>query len=178
MRVHTPHLLTAYRSGDIQEAVARVLPGVPDGSLMIRAAARLAIVCVEVLRHRHGRVVGRRVAVLVGEGKNGGDALLAGARLRSRGARVDALLVGTTAYQPGLDALTAAGGTVVDCQTADGQAAARAALLAADLVVDGIVGTDASPGLRAPADELVGAIPAGVPVVAVDLPSGRGSRHR
>lgn len=38
--------------------------------------------------------------------------------------------------------------------------------------MDGIVGDRGSGGLRSPADELVAAIPTGVPVVAVDLPSG------
>lgn len=170
--MQSSHLLAAYRSSDILAAVARVLPRLPDGSLMVRAAARLAVVCADILRQQHGRVAGRRVALLVGEGKNGGDALLAGARLRSRGARVDALLVGTRAYQPGLDALADAGGVVIDCHTASGRAAARAALVAADLVVDGIVGIAGTTGLRPPADELVRAIPTAATVVAVDLPSG------
>lgn len=172
MRMHSANVLTAYRSSDIEAAVARVLPGVPNGSLMIRAAARLAVACVEVLRQQHGRVAGRRVVLLVGEGKNGGDALLAGARLRGRGVRVDALLVDARAYQPGVDALAAAGGAVVDCGTDTGRAAARAAIVAADMVVDGIVGTAGTAGLRPPADELVSAIPTETTVVAVDLPSG------
>lgn len=98
--------------------------------------------------------------------------MLAGARLRGRGARVDALLVGTRAYQPGLDALADAGGAVVDCRTDTGHAAARAAIAAADLVVDGIVGTAGTTGLRPPAAKLVSAIPTAATVVAVDLPSG------
>ena len=66
----------------------RALAGrLPDGALMDRAAAGLARVCAGLL----GRVYGARVVLLVGSGDNGGDALLAGARLAARGARVDAL---------------------------------------------------------------------------------------
>ena len=92
--------------------------------------------------------------------------------LRERGASVDALLVGADAYRPGLAALRSSYGTVVDSRSDAGRAAALSALAVADLVVDGIVGERGAGGLRAPADELVAAIPLGVPVVAVDLPSG------
>jgi len=42
----------------------------------------------------------------------------------------------------------------------------------ANLVIDGIVGLGASPGLREPAASLVAAIPASATVLSVDLPSG------
>ncbi|MGH3712942.1 MAG: NAD(P)H-hydrate dehydratase [Micromonosporaceae bacterium] len=172
VRVHAPEVLAAYRAEDVQAAVARVLARVPDGSLMVRAATGLAVTCAEVLRERRGRVSGGHVVLLVGSGNNGGDALLAGARLRRRGVRAEALLVGDRAYEPGLTALLDAGGRVIDARSAKGRKAGVTVLASADLVIDGVVGTGGSAGLQAPADELVDAIPPGVAVVSVDLPSG------
>src|SRR4051812_49445367 len=69
---------------------------------MQRAAAGLATVCVRLL----AGVYGRRVALLVGTGNNGGDALFAGARLAARGARVTAVLLDPARTHPaGLAAL-------------------------------------------------------------------------
>ena len=157
----------------MQAAVSRVLTrSRSDDTLIRKAAAGLAVVCAEVLRERTGGVNGRRVVLLVGTGNNGADALVAGVHLRRRGAKVDALLMGADAYRPGLTALNASHGTMIDARSDAGRTAGRSALALADLVVDGIVGERGAGGLRAPADELVAAIPPGVPVVAVDLPSG------
>ncbi|MEU8869994.1 NAD(P)H-hydrate dehydratase [Streptomyces javensis] len=82
----------------------------PEGALMQRAAAGLAAACADLL----GRVYGSRVALLVGSGDNGGDALYAGARLARRGAGVTAVLLNPgRAHEGGLAALRAAGGRVV-----------------------------------------------------------------
>lgn len=160
-------------SADVQRAVARVLSRARSDDVLIRkAAAGLAVVCVDELRERCSGVNGRRVALLVGTGNNGADALLAGVHLRSRGAKVDALLVGGDAYAPGLAALRAGYGGVIDAGSDAGRTAALSVLAVADLVVDGVVGDRGSGGLRRPADDLVAAIPPGVCVVAVDLPSG------
>jgi hydroxyethylthiazole kinase-like uncharacterized protein yjeF len=164
----------AYATTVVQQTVARVLDsGVPHDSLMHRAAAGLAVVCAQELRRRYGGVYGRRVVLLVGSGNNGADALFAGARLRRRGARVDAVLVGKSVYQPGVRALTAARGRLLEATT--DSTAAQAAIERADLLVDGIVGDRGRGGLRGPAADIAGvvaelAVP--VPVVAADLPSG------
>ncbi|MFE7747200.1 bifunctional ADP-dependent NAD(P)H-hydrate dehydratase/NAD(P)H-hydrate epimerase [Nocardia sp. NPDC057455] len=161
---------TAFRAADVLAAVATELARQgPDDRLLRRAAAHLASVCTEVLNDRAGGVYGRRVALLVGTGKNGADALLAGPRLRRRGAVVDALLVADTAYEPGVAALLAGGGRVITPRDPD---AAAEALAHADLVVDGIIGESSTGPLRGRAAELVAAIPTAAPVVAVDLPSG------
>ncbi len=149
----------AYAVQDIRAAEESLLAGLPQGALMQRAAAGLARVCVLML----GRVYGSRVVLLVGSGDNGGDALFAGARLAGRGARVDALLVGARAHEPGLAALLGAGGRVTaDPTTSDD----------ADLVVDGIVGIGGTGALRDTAATVVDALPDGPLVVAVDGPSG------
>ena len=177
----------AWTVADVRAAEAVRLAQVPDGALMQRAAAGLAAVCAGVLRDVAGGVSGRRVALLVGAGNNGGDALWAGQRLARRGARVDAVLCAGTVHAEGLAALRRAGGRVLDvsgsragADDADGadgaDGAAAGVLAAAQVVVDGLVGLGGSPGLRGPAAGLVAGLrpsSAGGPaVVAVDLPSG------
>jgi hydroxyethylthiazole kinase-like uncharacterized protein yjeF len=130
----------------------------PPGTLMQRAAAGLAQAVVDLV----GRAYGARVLLLVGPGDNGGDALWAGAMLARRGVGVQAVLLRPDrAHQAGLAAFRSAGGRVVSPSEA-----ARP-----DAVVDGIVGIGGRPGLH---DDARAALEAfdGVPVVAVDVPSG------
>ena len=168
----------AYEVSAIRAAEVVVLAQVPEGALMQRAAAGLAVACTRELRARRGRVTGARVVLLVGAGNNGGDALWAGARLAARGARIDAVLLAPSVHAEGLAALRRAGGQAVTPDDDDGGSSSAARLLAAaDLVVDGIVGLGGSPGLREPAAGLVARLDAAHPgrrpvVVAVDLPSG------
>lgn len=133
---------------------------------MQRAAAGLAYAVIGHLRGRGvGGAYGKRVVLLVGSGDNGGDALYAGALLARRGARVEAWLLSDRAHAGGVAALKAAGGTVSSGVVSTGSA------IGADVVVDGIVGIGGKPGLRPNAEEALAAL-AGVPVVAVDTPSG------
>ncbi|MER7395881.1 NAD(P)H-hydrate dehydratase [Streptomyces sp. NPDC000151] len=151
---------TAYSVEKVRAAERDLMARLPDGALMQRAAAGLAVACADLL----GRVYGSRVVLLVGSGDNGGDALYAGARLARRGAGVRAVLLAPErAHQGGLAALRAAGGRV--------SADARADIGRADLVVDGIVGIGGTGGLRPEAAELAEAARART-VLAVDLPSG------
>ncbi|HST82767.1 MAG TPA: NAD(P)H-hydrate epimerase [Kineosporiaceae bacterium] len=168
--------LLAYSVRDVRSAENVLLAAVAEGTLMQRAAAALAAHCARLLKQTgSGLVTGRRVVLLVGAGNNGGDALWAGARLARRGAAVQALQTGTQIHPEGLAALLAAGGTQIDATQTRADAADAPALLAirqADLVIDGLVGLGARPGLREPATTLVAAIRPGTTVVAVDLPSG------
>ncbi|GAB2463563.1 bifunctional ADP-dependent NAD(P)H-hydrate dehydratase/NAD(P)H-hydrate epimerase [Streptosporangium sandarakinum] len=116
-------MLTAYTSDQIRAAEAALMAKLPEGTLMERAAAGLAVVCAGAL----GRVYGSRVVVLAGGGDNGGDALYAGARLAARGARVHAVLAGARAHEGGLAALRRAGGRVTDLGGAAGEAPAAPA---------------------------------------------------
>ncbi|MFI8926517.1 NAD(P)H-hydrate dehydratase [Streptomyces sp. NPDC053474] len=160
---------TAYRVEDVRAAERALMARVPEGALMQRAAAGLAVACGQLL----GKVYGARVVLLVGSGANGGDALYAGARLARRGAGVTAVLLAPErAHAGGLAALRGAGGRVVD-GSGSGSGTAFAALSGADLVVDGIVGIGGKGGLRPGAAELARAAEeSGALVVAVDLPSG------
>ncbi len=152
---------TAYSVETVRAAERELMARLPEGALMQRAAAGLAVACAELL----GRVYGSRVVLLVGSGDNGGDALYAGARLARRGAGVVAVLLSPDrAHQGGLGALRAAGGRVSDDASRD--------IARADLVVDGIVGIGGRGGLRPEAARLARAAWESAPVVAVDLPSG------
>lgn len=152
---------TAYSVETVRTAERELMARLPDGTLMQRAAAGLAVACGELL----GRVYGTRVVLLVGSGDNGGDALYAGARLARRGAGVVAVLLSPErVHRGGLAALHRAGGRVSDDALRD--------IARADLVVDGIVGIGGRGGLRPQAAQLARAARESALVVAVDLPSG------
>ncbi len=157
-------LMRHYYSVDaIREAEAPLLASLPDGALMRRAAFGLATEIIRELTKRTGGVVGRRVCAVVGSGDNGGDALWAATFVRRRGAAAEAVLLNPDrAHRKGLAAFTKAGGRIVESVTA-----------ATDLVIDGVVGISASGPLRPAAAEVFAAVDAaGIPVVAVDSPSG------
>jgi NAD(P)H-hydrate epimerase len=128
----------------------------------------------------HERFPGaRRVVVLCGKGNNGGDGFVVARRLRGLGA--EALLLGRRDDVRGdarthLEACERSGGRVVEVPDAAAWEDARGRLDEADVLVDALLGT----GLRSQASglpatviaELVRRADAGVPVVAVDIPSG------
>lgn len=163
-------------------ATGRAVPGV----LMRRAARAVADA---VISRMPTPVPGRSAVLLVGAGNNGGDALLAGAILRSRGMAVTAILVDPDrAHAAGLSALRRAGGRIISSDSVVSDSADRhpsevgSALVTpqvttllnrADAIIDGLVGLGAVPPLRSPADVLVtSANAANGWRIAVDLPSG------
>jgi len=141
--------------------------------LMAIASWGLARRCAAELRRSRGRISGAEVLLLVGAGNNGGDALHAGALLRARGVAVTALLVADRAHQPGLAALRAADGRVVQLRDDPESATHGLTLLArADLAIDGILGIGGRGALRGPAALLASDGSRPRLVVACDLPSG------
>lgn len=147
---------------EVRAAEALAMQTLPDGALMSRAAAGLATACADLL----GGTYGRRVLVLAGSGDNGGDALFAGARLARRGAAVSAVGTGQRIHEAGLADLRAAGGRRLVALT-------PADLVGIDLVIDGMLGIGARPGLSDVAAEIAALVgDSGVTVVACDLPSG------
>jgi ADP-dependent NAD(P)H-hydrate dehydratase / NAD(P)H-hydrate epimerase len=147
----------------IREAEAPLLAGLPDGALMRRAAFGLAAAIAGELKARTGGLAGRRVCAVVGSGDNGGDALWAATFLRRRGAAAAAVLLNPErTHQKALRAFTRAGGRIV-----------QAVPPTTDLVIDGVVGISGSGPLRPNAAEVFAAVDdVGIPVVAVDIPSG------
>ena len=155
----------AHQVPKVRAAEQALMAKLPPGALMQRAAAGLASVSAGLV----GKVPGARVVILAGSGDNGGDALYAGARLAGRGAAVLAVTAGSRVHEEGLAALRAAGGR----QAGPEDPAVPAALGAADLILDGLLGIGGRGGLREPQASLAGlAARSPAVVVAVDLPSG------
>lgn len=132
----------------MREADQRAIAGgATEDELVARAAAAVA----RSVTRRLGGVYGRRVTVLAGPGNNGADGIVAARLLAGRGIGTDVFRIAE-----GLDA-----------------AALDRALGRADLVVDAMYGTGFRDGLAGPAAEAARALAAaGVPVLAVDIPSG------
>ena len=156
-------MLAGYRVAAIRQAEQRAFAAHGPDVLMQRAAAGLA---AAILRRLDG-AYGARALLVLGSGNNGGDALYAGVRLLNRGVAVSAWRTAGTVHAAGWEAFVAAGGRPVDA------AGALAELPRQDLVVDGVAGIGSRPGLEADVAAFASAcVAAGVPVVAVDLPSG------
>lgn len=159
-------MISAYTGTAVRAAEKALLDSGAGDALMARAAYGLA----NSVAHRLGSVYGRSIAVLVGSGNNGGDALYAGALLARRGAAVTAILVVERRHEPGLAALRAAGGRAL--KLADNAVEAAETAWSAELIIDGILGTGARGGLRNQAAELVEQLHGHPSVIACDLPSG------
>jgi hydroxyethylthiazole kinase-like uncharacterized protein yjeF len=158
----------AYTVEQVRRIEQRAMAGVAEGALMQRAATGLAAAILRLLRARAHRAYGARVLILVGPGNNGGDALWAGARLSARGVAVTAVSCLGTPHAEGLAALLHAGGRLLPLSGLD-----QSALGSYRVAVDGVLGIGGRPGLPDDIAELAQRLgDAGVPVVAVDLPSG------
>jgi len=160
--------LSRKESREIDERAARVL-GIPSICLMENAGAGAARIALELARKG-------RVLCACGPGGNGGDAMVVARHLAIAGADVDLLRVG---QHPSGDAavqlaICAAMGLksiwIHDPTTAthlfDGGATPA-------LVVDGLFGTGLTRAPDGAAAALIAAInSSGIPVLALDLPSG------
>jgi len=152
-----------YGADAIRHAEAPLLASLPDGVLMRRAAYGLAGAVARELHSRTGGIAGRHVCAVIGSGDNGGDALWAATFLRRRGMSASAVVLNPErVHRAAFAAFTRSGGRLVESVPP-----------ATDLVVDGVVGISASGPLRPDAEAVFAAVDdAGIPVVAVDLPSG------
>ncbi|PZR54899.1 bifunctional ADP-dependent (S)-NAD(P)H-hydrate dehydratase/NAD(P)H-hydrate epimerase [Xylanimonas oleitrophica] len=182
-------MIEAWPAADVRAAEEPLLAaGVP---LMERAAFALAAVVRRDLARRRavpgpdgglveGSVRGARVALLVGAGNNGGDALHAGAFLARRGLAVTAYLADERVHDGGLAALRGAGGRVVVVDAGAGAAPSAVATevaggaggaggasaagaggtagAGADVVLDGLVGIGARGPLRGTGAAVVAAL--------------------
>jgi hydroxyethylthiazole kinase-like uncharacterized protein yjeF len=150
--------------------------GLSYAEMMSRAGSAVA----EHTIQRVGDVDGKRVAVLVGSGNNGGDALVAGRLLAERGATVGFYLTksrddGDANFQKVKDM------QVLTALQDDDQRwrVLRNLLGTADIVVDGVLGTGFSLPLVGPVADLLSTCAKAMErqrprpwVVAIDCPSG------
>src|SRR5439155_13348292 len=147
---------------------AAIAAGTPSLTLMERAGIAVAGAAVRAA----GGAYGRRVLILAGKGNNGGDGLVAARHLAAWGAFPVVVFPG----DPG--ALKGDAGTNLErlrnvrlLRFADHSFARE--LRRADLVVDALYGTGFRGALDGPAAQVVTAVnQSGLPVVAVDIPSG------
>jgi NAD(P)H-hydrate epimerase len=114
-------------------------------------------------------VQGKRVVVAAGGGNNGGDALAAARFLFQRGADVQVWMRANQRLSP----LTARHRQTIERLGIAVQDSSQTPLPAGDLVLDGLLGTGIQLPLRTDVAGMIRAInQAGIPVLAVDLPSG------
>ncbi len=164
--------------------------GVPVWTLMQAAGGAVARFC----ERQFGGVLEADglVVVIAGKGNNGGDGMVAAARLAEAGRRVRVALLGKASELKGEAArawemLGKASGSceptsqrrdvghpvLVEVLEIEDEVGLRAALEGAGLVIDAVVGTGFKPPLRGLAAVARGLLAErDVPVVAVDLPSG------
>jgi len=136
---------------EMREVDAKALMSVSEAVLVERAGTAVATCALQML----GGAYGRRVVVVAGKGNNGADGRVAAERLRRRGARVEVI-----------DAARAPDRIAGTAGTAGTTGTAGTAGTPVDLVIDAAYGTGFRGSYIAPC------VPAGVRVLAVDIPSG------
>jgi ADP-dependent NAD(P)H-hydrate dehydratase / NAD(P)H-hydrate epimerase len=152
-------VIEAWSTDAVYAAEGALMATLDDGELMARAVEGLAGVAAARLEESGGE----SVAALVGPGNNGADALYAVARLAEAG--WNAAAVHHDHVHEGARAAAEAAGVVL---TTD-----PSGLGEADVVLDGILGIGARPGLPDWAVGWLAALSETAHVIAVDLPSGQ-----
>ena len=163
-------------AAQMREADRRTIEeiGIPSLVLM-ENAGRQVVAAIEAV---HNDLVDRKVAVLCGRGNNGGDGFVVARTLVQRGIDVSVFLIGRVGDVRGdartnLEILGRLGVTVVEIADSQAWELHFSEIGDCTLIVDAIFGT----GLNAPLAGLMETVVAdvngaGIPVVAIDLPSG------
>ena len=163
-------------AAQMREADRRTIDeiGIPSLVLM-ENAGRQAVAAMEAM---YADLGDRQVAVLCGRGNNGGDGFVVARTLAQRGVDVSVFLLGRVAEVRGdartnLEILGRLGITVVEVADSQAWELHFSEVSDCNLIVDAIFGT----GLKAPVSGLIESVvadvnAAGIPVVAIDLPSG------
>ncbi len=148
--------------------------GIPSIVLMENAGRQI----VAAMEAMYDDLADRRVAVLSGRGNNGGDGFVVARTLAQRDVEVSVFLIGRVADVRGdartnLEVLGRLGVTVVEIADSSAWELHLSEVRDSTLIVDAIFGT----GLNAPVGGLIESVivdvnASGIPVVAVDLPSG------
>ncbi len=163
-------------AAQMREADRRTIEDIGIPSLVLMEnAGRQVVAAMEAV---HGDLQEHIVAVLCGRGNNGGDGFVIARTLLQRGVDVSVFLAGRVADVRGdarvnLEILGRLGLTVVEIDDSQAWELHFSEVSNCTLIVDAIFGT----GLNAPLSGLLETVVAdvnasGIPVVAVDLPSG------
>ncbi len=130
--------------------------------------------CADAISERFSSGEGKRVLIVAGKGNNGGDGLVIARMLRERGWDARVLLVAAAADVVGDAAANLSRlepGVVI--YAPEGPSRHAELLQSATLIVDALLGTGVKSEVAGAYGEAIDMInAAGVPVVAVDIPSG------
>jgi hydroxyethylthiazole kinase-like uncharacterized protein yjeF len=129
---------------------------------------------------RYGPASGRRVAILCGEGNNGGDGLVAALHFTRAGAAVTVILAARRKDGDArLRSAIEAGCAVEDAVEETGRASVLGTVRAADILIDAVLGTGTTLPLRPPVADILADVSRLITrserrpfVAAVDCPSG------
>ncbi len=163
-------------STQMRDADRRTIEDIGLASLVLMEnAGRQVVAAMEAM---YADLSDRQVAVLCGRGNNGGDGFVVARTLAQRGVAVSVFLIGRVADVRGdartnLDVLGRLGISVAEIADSQAWELHFAEFSDCTLVVDAIFGT----GLNAPVSGLIESVIAdvnasGIPIVAIDLPSG------
>ena len=160
----------------MQEADRRTIEeiGIPSVVLMENAGRQVVGAIEATFEHLEAM----RVAVLAGQGNNGGDGFVVARTLAERGIDVGVYLLGKAADVTGdartnLHVLTQLGFDIVEIADASVWELHGTDVLGADLIVDALFGTGLTRPLTGLAETIVADVNATArPVVSIDLPSG------
>src|SRR5215831_14098425 len=163
-------------AAQMREADRRTIEDVGIPSLVLMEnAGRQVVAAIEAI---HTDILERQVAVLCGRGNNGGDGFVVARTLLQRGVDVSVFLVGQISDVRGdarinLEILGRLGLTIVELADSQAWELHFSEISDCTLIVDAIFGT----GLNQPLSGLLETVVAdvngsGIPVIAVDLPSG------
>ena len=153
--------------------------GIPSMVLMENAGRQV----VAALEAAYDDLSERHAAILCGQGNNGGDGFVVARTLHQRGVEVSVFVIGTMTTIKGdarlnVEILGRLGLTVVEIADEQAWDLHFSEISQCDLIVDAIFGT----GLKSPLAGMMETVAAdvnasGIPVVAVDLPSGLSADH-
>jgi hydroxyethylthiazole kinase-like uncharacterized protein yjeF len=153
--------------------------GIPSMVLMENAGRQV----VAALEAAYDDLADRHVAVLCGRGNNGGDGFVVARTLYQRGTDVSVFVIGSLSSIKGdarlnVEILGRLGITVVEINDEQAWELHFSEISTCDLIVDAIFGTGLASPLAGMLETVAADINAsGIPVTAVDLPSGLSADH-
>jgi NAD(P)H-hydrate epimerase len=160
----------------MREADRRTIQDIGIASLVLMEnAGRQVVAAVESL---YSDLAERRIAIVCGKGNNGGDGFVVARTLQQRGFDVSVFVIGSLNEIKGdartnLNILGNIGQTVVEVADETAWELHGGEITSHDLIIDAMFGTGLSTPLTGFYETVVGDInEAGVPIVAIDIPSG------
>jgi ADP-dependent NAD(P)H-hydrate dehydratase / NAD(P)H-hydrate epimerase len=171
-------MLTAAEMNQVDRLTTERL-GISPATLMENAGKSVA----DFIAHRIPEIAHKKIVVLCGKGNNGGDGFVVARHLLRRGAAPDVFLFASLEEMKGEAAENAmtwrdGGGRFQMIRSSQGWQAAKPTLMAADVIIDALLGTGTKGAVTGTLAEVISDINAyanakhAPHVIAVDIPSG------